>query len=132
MEKRIQDMETYIFKCKRVTPKELMEHFNLSESTIRRYIEELLKKESIIKEYGYVVANTGDNFKNIQVRLNYESEKKKKISELAGDFIIDGETIFVDSGTTHMDLAESLIGKNDITLLTNNIIIPIKMRSKNN
>lgn len=120
-------METYIYKQKRVKPKELMEYFGLSESTIRRYIDELLQKESIRKEYGYVVANTDNNFKNIQVRLNYESDKKKIISSLAGELIEDGDTIFIDSGTTHMDLIETLYDKKEITLLTNNIMFALKI-----
>jgi len=125
--KIITEVEEYIFKHKEVKIREIIDVFELSESTVRRYIKQLIKNGSIKKEYGFVVANVADNLVNIKARIGYLSEKKVMIAQLAESFITDGDTIFVDSGTTHMYLAEALSSKKDITIVTNNLLFAIKI-----
>ncbi|PKM52205.1 MAG: hypothetical protein CVV02_02235 [Firmicutes bacterium HGW-Firmicutes-7] len=127
MAKIISEVEAYIFKNKQVKIQDLMEVFNLSESTVRRYINQLIKSNSIIKEYGYVTANVTDNLVNIKARISYLSDKKIRIAELASSMIENGDTIFVDSGTSHMHLAESIRTKKDLTIVTNNLLFAIKI-----
>ena len=100
--------------------------FELSESTVRRYINKLEEQDLIRKEYGYVVANTNDNLVNIKARINYLSFEKQAISKLASHYIHNGDTIFVDSGTTHMHLTQWLKDKDDVTVVTNNLLFAIK------
>ena len=95
---KLNKIQEFIFQHKQVSLKELMDVFDLSESTVRRYINKLEKDNAIRKEYGYVIANTNDNLVNIKTRINYLSERKQKISKLASRLINDGDTIFVDSG----------------------------------
>lgn len=127
MAKIITEVEEYIFKHKEVKIKKIIDVFELSESTVRRYINQLAKKGSIKKEYGYVVANIEDTLVNIKARIGYLSEIKIMIAQQAESFIKDGDTIFVDSGTTHMYLAEILTSKKDITIVTNNLLFAIKI-----
>ncbi len=124
--KKIDEVEAYIFKQKKVSVTELQETFELSESTVRRYISDLLHKKSITKEYGAIYANTADNLINIRARIDYLSEKKIKISKIAAGFVRDGETLFFDSGTTHMPMVEMLVEKKDLTIVTNNLLLAIK------
>jgi DeoR family transcriptional regulator, myo-inositol catabolism operon repressor len=123
---KLNKIQEFIFQHKQVSLKELMDVFDLSESTVRRYINKLEKDNAIRKEYGYVIANTNDNLVNIKTRINYLSERKQKISKLASRLINDGDTIFVDSGTTHMYLTEWLKTKKDVTVVTNNLLFAIK------
>lgn len=127
MIKKIFKVEEYIFKHKQVKIQELMEMFDLSESTIRRYINQLIQKNSITKEYGYVTANLTDNLVNIKSRINYLSDVKVRIANLATTLIEDGDTLFVDSGTTHMHLAEVIQSKKELTVVTNNLLFAIKV-----
>jgi len=125
--KKITEVEEYIFKNKEVKVQELMEVFKLSESTVRRYINQLIADDKIKKDYGYVTANINDNLVNIKARIDYLSEKKISIADLAQPHIKDGDTIFVDSGTTHMHLAEVIESKHDLTIVTNNLLFAIKV-----
>lgn len=127
MAKKITEVEEYIFRNKEVRIKEIIDVFKLSESTVRRYIKQLIKNGSIKKEYGFVIANVSDNLVNIKARIGYLSEKKIIIAQLAEQYITDGDTIFVDSGTTNMYLAEVLSSKKDITIVTNNLLFAIKV-----
>lgn len=127
MAKKITEVEEYIFKNKEVKVQELMDVFKLSESTVRRYINQLLSHDKIQKEYGYVKANINDNLINIKARIDHLSDKKIAISNLAEPYINDRDTIFVDSGTTHMHLAEIIESKKDLTVVTNNLLFAIKV-----
>jgi DeoR family myo-inositol catabolism operon transcriptional repressor len=123
---KLNRIQEFIFEHKQVSLKELMEVFDLSESTVRRYINKLEEQDLIHKEYGYVVANTNDNLVSIKARIDYLSSEKQKISHLASVFIHDGDTIFIDSGTTHMYLTQWLKHKKDVTVVTNNLLFAIK------
>jgi DeoR family myo-inositol catabolism operon transcriptional repressor len=127
MAKKFSKVEEYIYKHKQVTVKEIMETFSLSESTVRRYINELLESNSVKKEYGYVIANSADNLVSIRERINHLSEQKTKIAELTHRLIHDGDTIFIDSGTTHMPMASMLFKKKNLTIVTNNLLFAIKV-----
>jgi len=123
---KLNKIQEYIFAHKQVSLKDLMDVFELSESTVRRYINKLEEQDLIRKEYGYVLANTNDNLVNIKARIDYLSSEKQKISKLASFYIHDGDTIFVDSGTTHMHLTQWLKDKKDVTVVTNNLLFAIK------
>ena len=127
MIEKLTKIEEYIFQHKQVSLKTLMELFDLSESTVRRYIGRLESDNLVRKEYGYVIANTSDNLVSIKARINYLSLKKNKISELASMLIDDGDTIFIDSGTTHMHMTDMLKNKKDVTIVTNNLLFAIKV-----
>ena len=126
MVKKIDAVEEYIFKQKKVSVTELQKEFNLSESTVRRYINTLLDKKSITKEYGSVSANIADNLIHIRSRIDYQSEQKKQISEKAASHVADGDTIFFDSGTTHMSMVEMLTSRKQVTIVTNNLLLAVK------
>lgn len=127
--RKIKELELYIFEKQSASPKELMDQFNLSESTVRRYINELMSMGSIRKGYGIIYANTKDQLLTFKARMNIQAEGKRKISRMAAEHINEGDIIFVDSGSTHMFLPESIKNKKDITVITNNIMFSMKMAS---
>jgi DeoR family transcriptional regulator, myo-inositol catabolism operon repressor len=118
-------IESYIFEKKQVTIQELMVTFELSDSTIRRYLSKLESQNLIKKEYGYVSANTKDSLVSIRARINYMSDSKKYICSLASNFINSGDTIFVDSGSTHLFLTD-YFGRKSLNIITNNLLFAIK------
>ena len=56
--KRIEAIQEYIIKNKSVSMEQLCEKFGVSMNTIRRDIDALCTRGSVIKVYGGVVANT--------------------------------------------------------------------------
>ncbi|MCH3965787.1 MAG: DeoR/GlpR family DNA-binding transcription regulator [Clostridium sp.] len=118
--KRIQKIEEYILDNNTVTLDKLADVFNVSKNTIRRDINELVEKGTIKKVYGGVSVNSNPlvPFDKRQIKNIYS---KSLIAEEAAKLIEDGDIIFVDSGTTTLNLADFLKDKKNITIITNNL-----------
>ncbi len=126
--KRISLIEEYINQHKTVSIDELCEHFRVSKNTIRRDIEVLVEGGGIKKIYGGVtVPNEGtpNNFSTYAQRAISCQDDKLDIARQAAEFIEDGDTIFVDSGTTTVGIIDFLGSKN-VTVLTYNLDFIIK------
>ena len=94
----------------------------ISASSVRRYLAELEARSLVVRSYGGVSLNVADN-RNIPfvMRMKMASQQKKQIAQKAAELIKDGDTLFVDSSTTCMYLADVLALKRGITVITNGI-----------
>lgn len=117
---RIKSIEEYILSNESVTLNSLCDVFKISKNTLRRDINEIEKKGSIKKVYGGVTAVVKNliPFEERNVKNNY---KKMAIAKAAAEFVNDGDVIFIDSGTTTLNMIDYLKNKNDVTILTNNL-----------
>lgn len=94
----------------------------VSESTIRRDIASLEMQNLVRKTKGGVLFIQEQNiewpalFKN-----NENSDKKKYIADLAIDFIAEDQTIFLDSSSTCLFLAQKLKRLKNCTIITNGL-----------
>ncbi|MEG6532567.1 DeoR/GlpR family DNA-binding transcription regulator [Caldifermentibacillus hisashii] len=118
-EKRIQRIEEYVSKNQTASLDELVKVFNVSKNTIRRDIQELVERGDFRKVYGGIAINEKklESFQDRQVK---NQKGKALIGKLASEFVEDGDIIFIDSGTTTIEMFE-YIKENKITILTNNI-----------
>jgi len=119
---RIHKIKEYIITHKSVSLDELMHVFKVSKNTIRRDVQELVDKGNFKKVYGGVTVNdekrTGlESFHDRQVR---NQSKKEMIGQTAATYINDEDIIFVDSGTTTIELINYINNKH-ITVITNNL-----------
>ncbi|MBU0278243.1 MULTISPECIES: DeoR/GlpR family DNA-binding transcription regulator [unclassified Gemella] len=125
--KRIYEMEHYIHLHKKVSLSELEEKFQISINTVRRDIKELLKKEVIKKVYGGVesikdgIIQTEDVLIDIEKRHHTKPKEKQNIAKKAATFIRDGDTIYIDSGTTTLGILDYLSQDIKITVVTNSL-----------
>ena len=117
---RIKEIEEYILSNESVPLDSLCDIFKISKNTIRRDINELVKKGNVKKVYGGVTAVIKPliPFEERNIKNNY---KKMAIAKVASDFVNDGDVIFIDSGTTTLNMIDFLKNKNDVTILTNNL-----------
>ncbi|NCB93098.1 MAG: DeoR/GlpR transcriptional regulator [Clostridia bacterium] len=124
---RIAEIEQYIYSHKTVTLDELCEVFQVSKNTIRRDIEEITKNPDIVKTYGGVMINsqTKKMLVSFTERNISRQDGKRRIAEEAAALVNDGDSIFIDSGTTTLYMLEYLKNKK-ITLLTNNIEVIVQ------
>jgi DeoR family transcriptional regulator, myo-inositol catabolism operon repressor len=118
-EKRIKGIEEYVTKNQTASLDELVEVFNVSKNTIRRDIQELVDRGDFRKVYGGIALNEKklESFQDRQVK---NKMRKILIGKLASEFVEDGDIIFIDSGTTTLEMFDYLKEKR-ITILTNNI-----------
>ena len=107
-----------------VTVKELCERLFASESSIRRDLTALANKGMIKKTYGGAEIVT--NFSNVvdfSKRTHHNITAKKIIAKKAVKLIDDRSIIFLDQSSTAFYLANELLERNSVTVITNNIEI---------
>ncbi|WP_392486143.1 DeoR/GlpR family DNA-binding transcription regulator [Haloimpatiens sp. FM7315] len=117
-------------ESKRIEVSKLAELLKVSQVTIRKDLSVLEEKGLLKREHGYaVITSTSDD---ITSRLAFNYDIKRKIAHLACEFVNDGETVMIESGSCCALLAEELANsKKDITIITNSAFITSYIRGGN-
>ncbi|PKM51974.1 MAG: DeoR/GlpR transcriptional regulator [Firmicutes bacterium HGW-Firmicutes-7] len=121
-EERIKYIENYISEHELCSLDHLCDVFEISKTTLRRDINILEKMGNIRKVYGGVAINKSNQTSTVpfmQREINFHDEKIH-IGKMASTYIRDGETIYVDSGTTTLQISHYIKDKS-ITIVTNNL-----------
>lgn len=107
-----------------VTVKQFCDTLFASESSIRRDLKVLESRGLIKRSYGGAVLQ--ENFSNISTfrcRTRQNANEKREIAKKAVSLINDGDVVFLDQSSTSFFLAEELMSRNSLTVVTNNIEI---------
>ncbi len=119
---RIQEMERYIIQHGAATMEELRTQFGISMNTVRRDVAELLARGAVTKVYGGVRARpTEQALTPYEVRRRGSEDAKAAIGRRAAALVQDGDVIFIDSGTTTLQMVDHLADRRELTIITNNI-----------
>lgn len=106
---------------KSVKVSQLAKMFSVSESTIRRDLNELGNWGIIVRTHGGAVGTNINKFEASFLQKQDEHSKEKElIGRLAASIINNGDTIILDSGTTTQYIARFMCAKN-VTVITNSI-----------
>ena len=102
----------------------LCEHFGMSEATVRRDLRALAEERRIVRTYGGAAASIGmhEPEESLDSRRESFREQKAAIAQLAASHVHDGDTIFLDGGTTTAEVARLLAGRRNIRVVTNNLL----------
>jgi DeoR/GlpR family transcriptional regulator of sugar metabolism len=123
-QERRNDIVFKIRKSRIVKVNDLMDEYHVSIETIRRDLEFLESEGYLKRVYGGAVLN---NFYRTEQILSQREQtnylEKQAIGERAADFVEDGDTIFIDSGTTTMEFTKRLGVKRNLTIITNALLI---------
>ncbi|MEQ9720977.1 DNA-binding transcriptional regulator YciT [Yersinia alsatica] len=99
----------------RISVSELAQASQVSEVTIRQDLN-LLEKRGLLKRvHGSAVALQSDD---VDVRMMTHFATKQKLANHAASLVNDGETIFIESGSSNALLAHKLAQRPGITLVT--------------
>lgn len=107
-----------------VTVKQLCDALFASESSIRRDLKSLEERGLVKRSYGG--ASLVVNFSNIVTfnrRTRENTAAKKEIAKKAAELIKDGDIIFLDQSSTAFYLANEILNRSSLTVVTNNIEI---------
>lgn len=114
---------------KRIEVAKLAEILKVSQVTIRKDLDVLEEKGLLSREHGYAVITSNDD---INSRLAFNYDIKRKIARLASELVSDGETVIIESGSCCALLAEELAyNRKDITIITNSMFIASYIREGN-
>jgi DeoR family fructose operon transcriptional repressor len=120
-------LAAYVAETGQVTVGELAERFGVSIDTVRRDLDQLAADGSLVRTYGgavslSTVSRTTD--RAVDQRLTVQEQEKEKIAALAAALVEDGSTIMINGGTTTLALARNLGQHRDLTVATNNLLLP--------
>lgn len=130
-EERFGQILEILSKDGRVQFDALASSLKVSEDTVRRDIEALHNNGLLSKVRGGAIPVT-KNPLNFADRTAYLTGKKETIALKTQQFIHDGQTIFMDGGTTNCSIAARFPINLKITIVTNNIaLVPVLTNHKN-
>lgn len=96
----------------------------VSEATIRRDFDELAQFGLIDRTHGGAVRSNSTTFERVHSeKMTLMHEEKKRVAAYAASLVKNGDSIFLDSGTTTYFIARELCYHKNLTIVTNNIDI---------
>ncbi|GAQ24925.1 DeoR/GlpR family DNA-binding transcription regulator [Tepidanaerobacter syntrophicus] len=129
-EERQQKILELLEKNSSIKVKELAKMFDVSESTIRRDLQEMEEKQLLKRTHGGAVGIKKMIFEPTFKEKEDKSQREKSIiAKTAASLIEDNDTIILDSGTTTLEIARCLEAK-DITVITNSIDIASELSER--
>ncbi|HER9373215.1 TPA: DeoR/GlpR transcriptional regulator [Streptococcus pyogenes] len=118
---RLERIIQLVSQKKKIDVNSLSEQLDVSKVTIRKDLDKLESKGLLRREHGYAVLNSGDD---LNVRLSYNYNIKRRIAEKAAELVQDNDTIMIESGSTCALLAEVLCQtKRNIKIIANSCFI---------
>ena len=120
-DRQIQLLEL-IARQQRVSVTEIVEQFSVSEATARRDLETLANQGKVRRVHGGALAlEASPPELPLLKRGSMEEIEKRRIGQAAAMLVKAGETIFLGSGTTVLEVARALRDTRGLTIITNSL-----------
>ncbi|MBW5447537.1 DeoR family transcriptional regulator [Cohnella sp. CFH 77786] len=123
-EERKRQIAGYVQERGRASVPELAERFQVSESTVRRDLRDLEDAKQLRRTHGGAVAlqQDGPEPSFVEKEDRFRAQKEA-VAKQAVSFIEEGDTVFLDSGTTTYYLAKLLKSFQKLTVVTNSNMV---------
>ncbi len=106
----------------RITVAEICEVFDISEATARRDLETLAGRGVIQRvRGGAILSKPAAPEPPLLVRAREQAKAKARIGEAVAHLVHDGESVFLGSGTTVLEVARNLKERKGLTVITNSL-----------
>jgi DeoR family transcriptional regulator of aga operon len=121
----------WINRSNRITIGEVCEQYSVSEATARRDLESLAAQGKVRRVHGGAIAfEKAPPELPIHQRQVEQIAEKQRIGAVGAKLVNDGETVFLGSGTTVLEVARNLSERQNITVITNSLPV-INLLSNN-
>ncbi len=116
----------WINQRNRITVGEVCENYAVSEATARRDLETLAASGKVQRVHGGAIAvgKAPPEMPILQRQVDQITEKQR-IGALAASLVKDGDTVFLGSGTTVLEVARNLKERQNLTVITNSLPVVI-------
>lgn len=119
----------YLSNHDSISIKETAELCKVSEATARRDLDELALSGVLERSHGGATLHHGTGIEIFHAeKMKVMIPEKLSIAKAAVELVRDGDSIFLDSGTTTFILAEQLASFKRLTVVTNNLDIAYSTR----
>ena len=118
----------------KVKASEVAEKFGVSMETVRRDLEELEGGGYLRRVYGGAVKGTVyDTEQPYDSRQVIHLAEKQAIAKRTVTLLEDGETVFLDGGTTLLEVAKQIrVSKKKLTIITNAVAVAVEIAKNEN
>ena len=124
--KRLMDIVTILEEEGMTTVSSLAQRCNVTEKTIRLDLNKLAQMNIVNKVHGgAILANNTDEIFPVVTRKQKHVPEKHQIAQKAREMIQDGDTIFLDAGTTTLELARCI--DQNVIVITNDALIAAEL-----
>jgi len=114
----------YVESQGRVTIEQVCEEFSVSPATARRDLQTLADEKMIRRFHGGALATKSAPPEPPFIeRSTEQADEKRNIGRAAAALVRDGETIFLSSGTTVLEVARHLRDRRNLTIVTNSLLV---------
>jgi len=120
MQQRRDAIMGFAYQAGHVSVRQLAEHLEVSEATIRRDLQGLAAEGRLELTHGGASVMRSSDYSFISKSMR-NIEAKRTIAKLACDLIADGEQLFLDSGTTCSEMTSFLRSKKSLSVIVNSV-----------
>lgn len=120
MTKRLDQILKLLSEQHKITVIQLSEELHVSPATIRQDLTVLEQEGLLVRTHGGAELRETDDLAH-RMAINYED--KLKIARRAVEFVNEGDTIFVESGSTNAIFVKELTSRKRVTVITSNAFI---------
>lgn len=122
-ERRLRILEL-IRERKKLTVGELCKLLGVSPATVRADLRDLDREGLLVRTHGGAIERSRTSFEQVSSqRSTVNLAAKQAIAAEAERLVHDGDTILLDTGTTTVELARRLLGRRELTVVTNDLEI---------
>ncbi|SFJ87435.1 DeoR/GlpR family DNA-binding transcription regulator [Caulobacter sp. UNC279MFTsu5.1] len=102
----------------------LAQDLAVSEETVRRELRVLEARGAVIWTHGVVQLAAASSEGPLDRRMQENVVEKTRIAAAAAEFVREGDTIFIDAGTTACFVARALAGvRRELKVITNSLVV---------
>jgi DeoR family transcriptional regulator, galactitol utilization operon repressor len=114
-----QQILTLLVRDPNLSVTDLARELEVSSVTMRGYLNALAEKGYLYRVHGGAVPTIHPE---IVEREQSHQQEKRAIAQYAASIVEDGDTIMIEAGTTTAMVARFLLGKRDVSVVTNNAL----------
>jgi DeoR/GlpR family transcriptional regulator of sugar metabolism len=105
-----------------VRVEDLREELGVSTATIRRDLDELEESGALRRVHGGAVSVDVHPIEaRFEAKATEHAAEKQRMAARAMELVESDSTIYIDSGSTCLELARLLVGRGDVTVVTNSL-----------
>jgi DeoR/GlpR family transcriptional regulator of sugar metabolism len=111
---------------------ELAAELQVSDMTVRRYLDLLERRELIKRTHGGAFAGQEMIEVDYRIRETVHRDVKEGIAQKAFSLIQPGESVFIDAGTTTALLAYAITDTKRLTVVTHSLVVARALENRSN
>ena len=129
--KRLEELRGILDQDRVVRVEELTEQLGVSSATIRRDLGELEKLGEVRRVYGGAVSIGGRLDEPVfDDKTSVAAAEKRRIAEAAAEYVKPNDTIYLDGGSTVLELARLLKDRTNISIVTNSLRAAVELAGR--